>query len=449
MLEHPLRIAGLVVVLALCTPAVGADSQTDLDARTQQALRSLSAGSDLIVTGTIARAYDYRSSGGGVGYDVVVSDVMKGRVTRRTLYFRSTGRSGYARYRRGEKVLLFLQVWGYVSPRLYQVKPVTYLASPSASLPNGSVRLWPVAEALRFVRQQVTKPKIPPEVRERVERLKKNVDQFSIEVRYAGSEPRKHPSLTLTVPPPGPTANPAWDRHVRISTGRAERIIDHLARAGLLDVGSSGSGSGRSPASRPTYTLTVDGGLMLWRDLGWDLKMYRRLEALRQVLDGEARAAMDRLLKALAPLRDKWLKDVLSGKVVNSPFRGKYDPSSPNRRGHLVARAREHLARGGLGSKYDLRRGVYVETPARLGQDYVAFPLRGAGLQANGYVRVHCLVRVTAATGKIGAVRQLSDSGARAWYVRPGRGGKASSLRVTTSKAKSPDPAKPEGKAAD
>jgi len=92
----------------------------------------------------------------------------------------------------------------------------------------------------------------------------------------------------------------------------AANIIDHLAREGFLGQAENVVGKDIAPPQGPAYTLTLFGAgrTKLYQVLGWDLKMLRRLEALRNVLakDSAAGKAMDKLLAALEPQRKKWQK---------------------------------------------------------------------------------------------------------------------------------------------
>ena len=107
-----------------------------------------------------------------------------------------------------------------------------------------------------------------------------------------------------------------WGAHVAyIPKAQATRIIDRLAEDGFLDsakdlITKSGIHRKQPRPKGPACTLHVRGPekLGLLANFGWDLKMIRRLEALRAVLKGDAAKAMDKLLARLAPLKKKWEK---------------------------------------------------------------------------------------------------------------------------------------------
>lgn len=104
-------------------------------------------------------------------------------------------------------------------------------------------------------------------------------------------------------------------------------IIDHLAKEGFLAQAENVVGKDITPPQGPAYTLTLMGAgqTRLYQVLGWDLKMLRRLEALRKVLAKGSNAAkgMDKVLKALDPQQKKWEKAAGSGRVDDAWVRAK------------------------------------------------------------------------------------------------------------------------------
>ena len=149
------------------------------------------------------------------------------------------------------------------------------------------------------------------QAQDRAKQLKAHIESFHLDLSYYGktSEGGERPSnrLILYVKPTQwkqPLPPDLWA--VQITKDQAEKIVDHLATEGFLDQARR---SGRNTVSyrRPGYVLWVRAeGLNLYESLGWDLKMLRRLEALRKILDGDAAKAMDKLLASVEPQRKLW-----------------------------------------------------------------------------------------------------------------------------------------------
>jgi hypothetical protein len=151
--------------------------------------------------------------------------------------------------------------------------------------------------------------------------LKSQVARFVLEVRYYGPQDKTPStgsgqakpffSLTLSVPGlQGGLKRSQWAPAVQISKAQALKIIDHLHAAGTLNNTGNLRTKGLAPPKGPTYSLIVKGlpQLPFHEPLSWDLNMLKRLDALRKVLDGDAAKAMDKVLKALEPQREKWQK---------------------------------------------------------------------------------------------------------------------------------------------
>jgi len=131
---------------------------------TVEAVEKLARRSDLIVLGDVTAVHDGTARDAGMSYNVTVDEVLKGEHAKKTLRFRSAGWVGYARYSKGEKVLLFLHYWaGSKPPELLQLKPITYVAEEEQ--PERGVRLWPLESYLRLLRGNSTgsgQPASPP-----------------------------------------------------------------------------------------------------------------------------------------------------------------------------------------------------------------------------------------------------------------------------------------------
>jgi len=310
-----LFIAATAVVLVLAiagAPAAAADVAASrpaiqpgagLPPKTLKAVKALLAKAELVVLGKVAAVYDRTARDAGMRYDIEVEKVLKGKWEKKSLSFRSSGWVGYAKYTKGLRVLLFLRRWGDRQPKLLQLKPVVYISPPQA----GGLDLRPVEKYLKLIKSlQPGGNKLPTE---RAKLLKKHIGQFMLVIRYYGRQDKDKPyySLTLQVPTVRDTRSSFWPA-AQLSKAQAQKIIDHLDRIGILATAGNLPNKGFAPPKGPTYALTITGPneLRLYEPLGWDLRMLKRLDALRKVLDGDATKAMDQLLKALEPQRKKW-----------------------------------------------------------------------------------------------------------------------------------------------
>ena len=308
-------IAAAVVALVLSAagaPAAAADVAASrpatrpgagLPPKTVKAVKALLAKAELVVLGKVAAVHDRTAKDAGMLYDVTVDKILKGKWQKKSLSFRSTGWVGYAKYTKGQRVLLFLRRWGDKQDELLQLRPVVYLSPPQP----GGLDLRPVEKYLKLIKSLPPGgDKLPTE---RAKLLKKHIGQFTLAIRYYGRQDKDKPyySLTLRVPVVGDTRTSIWPA-VQISKPQTENIIEHLDRTGILAAAGNLHNKGFAPPKGPTYALTITGPneLRLYEPLGWDLKMLKRLDALRKVLDGDAAKAMDTLLKALEPQRKIW-----------------------------------------------------------------------------------------------------------------------------------------------
>jgi len=147
---------------------------------------------------------------------------------------------------------------------------------------------------------------------QRAAALKQNIDDFQLRLWPSLRQVEKpFYSLTLTRKPVGgpDRANP-FSRWVQVSKDEALRIIDHLGVDGFL-AGATAQDSRVKSARvfREGYVLQVsplEAFISLERQLGWDLAMLHRLDALRKVLDGQAAKDMDLLLGRMSGLRKQW-----------------------------------------------------------------------------------------------------------------------------------------------
>lgn len=154
-------------------------------------------------------------------------------------------------------------------------------------------------------------PESDEKVAETAAALKRGVNGFVFHLQYFGDENKPFYRLKLSVQRPRPSRETP-DLYAGVTEKQTLVIIDHLAASGYLaraerldpDV------RGEWPGPRgPCYLLTVRAGRTILRDdLGWDLAMLKRLDALRRVLDGDAAKQMDLLLGRLSGLRKAWEK---------------------------------------------------------------------------------------------------------------------------------------------
>jgi hypothetical protein len=163
---------------------------------------------------------------------------------------------------------------------------------------------------------------IPDDAAARAALLRQEPKSFRLEIGYYGSQPVATPerqfwTLNLSVKRIQRAKMPGWTWDLQISPEQALTMIDHLAQDGTLAEGKAYTGWEQwkqLTAKVPQYGLIVyypnptpnrkhglDGTTTTM--IGWDATTVKRLEHLRSVLTGDAADALDRLLKALDPLR--------------------------------------------------------------------------------------------------------------------------------------------------
>ena len=146
----------------------------------------------------------------------------------------------------------------------------------------------------------------------RAGQLKAGVKSLSFTLSYRGDQDKPYYRLMLSVQPVVRFKVNSFDLYAQITEQQATKIIDHLMTEGYLDRALD-LNRDESPAlpPEPYYTMTVhsDGpprpfGFQEW--LGFDLKMLKRLDGVRAVLDGDAAKQMDFLLGRLSGHRRQW-----------------------------------------------------------------------------------------------------------------------------------------------
>jgi hypothetical protein len=306
-----LLIAATAVVLVLV--AVGAQAAAAdvaasrpatrpaaaLPPKTVKAVKALLAEAKLVVLGKVNAVYDRTAKDAGMLYDVEVDKVLKGKWQKKYLTFRSTGWIGYAKYTKDQRVLLFLRRWGDRRSELIQLRPVVYISPPQ----TGALDFRPVEKYLKLIKS-LQQPGGNKLATRRARLLKQNVDKFGLTLKHINPRgPNIRPDVRLTVAEMGGRV-PTW----RISKARALKLIDHLAAEGFLASTKNAFVTKAPEIAGPCCVLSVGGlpGIYLEQNLGWDLKMLGRLDALQKILDGKAAKAMAEFIKALEPQRKKW-----------------------------------------------------------------------------------------------------------------------------------------------
>ena len=144
----------------------------------------------------------------------------------------------------------------------------------------------------------------PPKITLRELRLATDCRRgFVMDIHYYGPTTSLNPE-TLILASQMICIDTAWQLVV-IDAKQIDAILDFLVEDGFFAKAvRDGAAVDRK---RPAYVLTVQGGgVSLRQDMGWDLNVVRRLEALRKVLEGDAAKAMDKLLKRLEQQKKKW-----------------------------------------------------------------------------------------------------------------------------------------------
>ena len=102
-----------------------------------------------------------------------------------------------------------------------------------------------------------------------------------------------------------------------------------------------------------------------------------------------------------------------------SPTSGKpeYDAPSYVPEEKLVQLAIAKLEATGLGPKYNVIRSLYTQTPSQMGEGFVGFTFGQPKPDAQGFVRLRCIVPVNSLRGTAGQPEELRDEN-RKVFVR-------------------------------
>ena len=146
--------AAAVFALASCSPsnqATSAANSTPPDDAKEKAAEIVAA-SELIVLGRVAAVYDYTHRDGGMAYDVNVERTLHGSHSGDSLHFTSGGWIGYAKYAKGDRVLVFLRHWGD-PPELCTtvIKGHDVLCYISGDMVAGPLGDRPLSEYIRLI----------------------------------------------------------------------------------------------------------------------------------------------------------------------------------------------------------------------------------------------------------------------------------------------------------
>lgn len=140
----------------------------------------------------------------------------------------------------------------------------------------------------------------------RAQQYRGAADKFILRLTCHGPRAKSYTSLMLHQPDIRFKLTANW-RSAPIDKKQVDRIVDFLLTDGFLDRAADISEKKIAYPTDAAYTLKLTGvpNLVLYENLGWGPEMVQRLEALRNVLDGRAKAAMDDVLKKLGKLKKK------------------------------------------------------------------------------------------------------------------------------------------------
>jgi inhibitor of cysteine peptidase len=140
----------------------------------------------------------------------------------------------------------------------------------------------------------------------RAQELKRHASKFMLRLTCHGPDAKSYTSLVLHQPKIRFKLAANW-RSAPVEKEQVERIVDHLRTDGFLDRAADISKKKIAHPTDAAYTLQLAGppGLVLYENLEWGPDLVKRLEALRNILDGRAKTAMDDVLKKLEKLQKK------------------------------------------------------------------------------------------------------------------------------------------------
>lgn len=134
--------------------------------------------------------------------------------------------------------------------------------------------------------------------------LKANAKTFQLRLTYVGESGKPYYGLLLTVPKVERAPfDGGFFQIAQISEADAVKIIDVLSKS-TLDLVVDQDAAAKLPEPRYMATATA-GDLQLVIPLGWGREMFKHLDGLRSVLEGDAAKKMDTLLVRLSGHREK------------------------------------------------------------------------------------------------------------------------------------------------
>ena len=315
-------------------------------------LKSRVAGADVVVVGTIARIKRGFTRGRYFALgQIKITEVLKGdrRLRGGDLAFPGTDpakpdapavvNSTDIRYSEGQTGIWIL--------RKDKQRNCYWATYPKDYQKPG--QLEKVRELLQIQPKPAGKP--APRALARAKSLKDNIQHFQLHLKHYGPADKPYYGLVLgcgrafaqylkALRKPDP-----FHPHVEISTKLTEALIAHLAQEGFLNNATNplrGDPRGRRrswPPRGPAYVLRVHGSSegILCEELGWGMKMLKRLEALRKAIAAGEKptggrspgtGTMDKLIGRLEGHRSKWAAASAMFWAASSPARPSTRPSS-------------------------------------------------------------------------------------------------------------------------
>lgn len=95
----------------------------------------------------------------------------------------------------------------------------------------------------------------------------------------------------------------------------------------------------------------------------------------------------------------------------------------------LVQTAIATLEAAGLVLKYNVIQPFYAQTPSQMGDDFVGFTLGPPRPDADGFVRLHCIIPVNSLRRTAGRPKELSDEDKKV-FVRFDENGKVTGFKT-------------------
>jgi hypothetical protein len=168
-------------------------------------------------------------------------------------------------------------------------------------------------------RPETKETKLTEKAAGRARQLEANVKLFKLQLIYNGQSDKPFYHALLSVPPIGVKRSSPFYLQARITEDQAKKLIGYLANEGFLDRADEIPLSDRAVReAKPGYTIMVSAGWVSFdEELGWDLPMLKRLDGLKNVLEGDAAKQVETFLARLAGQRKQWEHE---SKSTKSPW---------------------------------------------------------------------------------------------------------------------------------